>query len=591
VSPFLLVCIVGAAEAPGALDDANVVLQTPSKGAAGALPVGNGEVGASVWIEPGGDLLLYLARSDSFSEACRLLKVGKVRISFRPAPSTAFEGFREELKLRQGRLEIDLGALHLEVWVEPDRPVVRIAARAAQPFTAHVKYEGWRRERRVLNGTAELENSGWTVRGAPPSFPVVESADVVIAAEREPSALAWYHHNSGSVVPSSLRHQACEGLPGAFDPILHRTFGAWIEGPALRREGAEVLASVSPVTALDLRIACPSLVSPQIDRWLDRARALAHDAPDPAPSRKAVEAWWRDFWARSWIFVDQPLVRGSALPFRIGCDAGGGNRFSGDFGRIGVHARALRPAEIARLASGDPHAPAAVAAERILSADAPVAGQPLPGSARLEVRHGFTLEAWVRPADSRPARIFDQLAPGSEEGFALDTGDGRELRLIAGRASLSPPSLSVGARPSASHAFNELSALNDQVEIASSHDLSIPRFTWWDHRGTAEWVEYGFAEPLPVDGVEVYWFDDTAIGGACKVPASWRILQRGADGAWRPVEGAVDFPARPDAFNAVSFEPVRTTALRIEVRLRKDFSGGILEWRVREAGRKPLLVP
>jgi hypothetical protein len=35
-----------------------------------------------------------------------------------------------------------------------------------------------------------------------------------------------------------------------------------------------------------------------------------------------------------------------------------------------------------------------------------------------------------------------------------------------------------------------------------------------------------------------------------------------------------------DKFCEVKFKEVTTTALRLEVQLEKDFSGGILEWRV-----------
>ena len=74
-------------EAPKALDDCDVVFDTPPPNASGAVPIGNGEVGASVWIEPNGDLLFYLGRSDSYSEACRLLRIGRIRVSFQPAHS------------------------------------------------------------------------------------------------------------------------------------------------------------------------------------------------------------------------------------------------------------------------------------------------------------------------------------------------------------------------------------------------------------------------------------------------------------------------------------------------------------------------
>jgi hypothetical protein len=35
-----------------------------------------------------------------------------------------------------------------------------------------------------------------------------------------------------------------------------------------------------------------------------------------------------------------------------------------------------------------------------------------------------------------------------------------------------------------------------------------------------------------------------------------------------------------DKFNSVTFSPVQTSALRLEVQLQEDFSGGILEWRI-----------
>src|SRR5205823_3763753 len=44
----------------------------------------------------------------------------------------------------------------------------------------------------------------------------------------------------------------------------------------------------------------------------------------------------------------------------------------------------------------------------------------------------------------------------------------------------------------ASHCFqnDSVEAAVDGIEPKSSHDPSIPRFTWWDHRGTKEWIEY-----------------------------------------------------------------------------------------------------
>ena len=45
----------------------NINWTTPSKVAAGSMPLGNGEVGINLWVEQNGDLLFYISRSDSYS--------------------------------------------------------------------------------------------------------------------------------------------------------------------------------------------------------------------------------------------------------------------------------------------------------------------------------------------------------------------------------------------------------------------------------------------------------------------------------------------------------------------------------------------
>lgn len=133
-------------------------------------------------------------------------------------------------------------------------------------------------------------------------------------------------------------------------------------------------------------------------------------------------------------------------------------------------------------------------------------------------------------------------------------------------------------RHDASYEYDDINALSDGREPKDSNDHSIPRFTWWDHRGTTEWVTYKFDTPRRVSAVAVYWFDDTG-RGYCRVPASWRLLYRDGE-TWREVSGAGEFGVKADQYNRVAFDPVETTALKLEVRLQEGFSGGILEWKV-----------
>ncbi len=124
-----------------------------------------------------------------------------------------------------------------------------------------------------------------------------------------------------------------------------------------------------------------------------------------------------------------------------------------------------------------------------------------------------------------------------------------------------------------------LIALNDGVLPKSSNDHSLPRMTWWDHKGTTEWVSYRYAKPRECAGASVYWFDDTGRGG-CRVPAEWRLLWKDGD-AWKPVQltHGSRYGAALDVMNDITFEPVTTRELKLEVKLKPGFSGGILEWR------------
>ncbi len=99
--------------------------------------------------------------------------------------------------------------------------------------------------------------------------------------------------------------------------------------------------------------------------------------------------------------------------------------------------------------------------------------------------------------------------------------------------------------------------------------------TWWNHKGTEEWIQYNLPAEQEVSGVSVYWFDDTG-KGFCRIPQSWKVLYQ-KNGAWEPVTDKFPAPVK-DTSNQFSFKPVKTKALRIEVKLQDGFSGGILEW-------------
>ena len=95
-------------------------------------------------------------------------------------------------------------------------------------------------------------------------------------------------------------------------------------------------------------------------------------------------------------------------------------------------------------------------------------------------------------------------------------------------------------------------------------------------------MQYTFREPKTVSGVRVQWFDDTPAGGGCALPQSWKVFYRDGE-QWKPVKEARPRGAIPQpAVGELAFEPVKTSALRLEATLQDGKSAGVLEWAVLE---------
>jgi len=173
-----------------------------------------------------------------------------------------------------------------------------------------------------------------------------------------------------------------------------------------------------------------------------------------------------------------------------------------------------------------------------------------------------------------PYYAWDHRAPGEMAVWLPDE--------VASASFIPTPTIATAAKASASHVSknDKLDALNDEIELERSDDLSVPRFTWWDHKGTSEWVQYEFAKPAEVSEAQVYWFEDAHAGGGCRAPESWRVMYR-EGGEWKPVQNVGEYTVSVNSYNRVAFKAVSTEALRIEVQLQPKFSGGILEWRVK----------
>ncbi len=124
----------------------------------------------------------------------------------------------------------------------------------------------------------------------------------------------------------------------------------------------------------------------------------------------------------------------------------------------------------------------------------------------------------------------------------------------------------------------DLNYVKDGLLPLASNDHGKGFFHWWPRKGTTEWLQYDFKETEEVSSVSVYWFDDTG-AGECRLPKSWKILYKDGD-QWKAVDNFTEYTPAKDKLNVITFIPVKTDALRLEIQFPEHFSCGVQEWKV-----------
>ncbi len=470
------------------VDKGNVVWTSPSLNSSGSMPLGNGDIGLNVWVEQDGDLLFYISKTDAWSDSCRLLKLGRVRVKLSPNPFVKGLPFVQTLRLHEGEIEIVAGetdsAVTLRVWVDANHPVIHVEADGKQAFALEASLEVWRTADRKLEGQELF--SAYGMNGAP--HPTVEHPDTIVppAADR----VVWYHRNPSSIWPECMKLEGMEAwTKQAPDPLLNRTFGGAMWGQGLVSQGPATLQSSQARTHHALSVACLTAQTATPDEWLRKLDGLelalrAHaeaKSLDLDKARDAHRKWWADFWGRSYVRVSGQGVGMTGgitindVPLRIGADNNGQNVFQGLIRRARVFSRGLSAEQIAALAQspdaappqegllGDwildhveggtiPNAagasmPAKISGELTL-ADAP-GGKALRFDGkgfvevaydrRLDLTSAITLDAWICP-DALPAggaRIMDKCIAGTAVGYTFDTCAGNSLRFILDAGTIS----------------------------------------------------------------------------------------------------------------------------------------------------------
>ena len=143
-----------------------------------------------------------------------------------------------------------------------------------------------------------------------------------------------------------------------------------------------------------------------------------------------------------------------------------------------------------------------------------------------------------------------------------------------------PATLASVSKLDASTKTSSLKSIADRLVPKDEFDRSMPYYHWWPAQGTTEWMTYEFPEATTVQSSTVYWYDDGPWGG-CRVPKWWKVYYMDEAGEWQEVKNADKYGVEKGCANTVNFDPVKTKAVKLEVRQPDDNSAGLFEWEIR----------
>ncbi len=324
LATLLAILGTGAARADDLdwLDAYNVAWTTPSANSSESMPVGGHDMGLNVWVEDG-ELLIYLARAGCYDENGALLKLGRLRVNLDPNPFVGDGFFRQELKLREGCVEIRAGRgdapeATVRVWVEVHRPVAHMEIEADEEVSATATYETWRHEDMEIRN----DRSKYGRRGMVMMDYDQYAGEVHVyrdAIEPDEHGVVFYHRNRpGNVFDFQVRQQELEPVRDQMhDRLTNLTFGGRLTGDNLAADGTTEgqyantpfrgwrYKAEAPARRHHLWVVTHLAQTETLDEWQHGLQALS-DASDPgrdAAWRKNL-AWWEAFWQRSRIVIN-----------------------------------------------------------------------------------------------------------------------------------------------------------------------------------------------------------------------------------------------------------------------------------------------
>ncbi len=405
-------CVLAYAPAP-------VVFDTPAKDEKGIMVLGNGEVGATAWLDAAGTLHTVLQNSDSWNEGGRHVKTGA--IDYETKSPVDAGTYRQELSMERGEFEASWKsggrAVSLRYRIQQGTDSIAVCDVKGPP-DVEAKVVNWRLYPGGSKefGVGEYELGNRFCEGGP-FGKVLSKKKFTISADRLVPG-GWCHVNRNETVADLMKvydfYQATGDL-GKPDLLSDRAFGG-----VTRKYCGAARRDASPHHALFLTAITCYHPCKDADEWLRRTNEMLDrdgwNIDGEEAKRAAHIAWWRAFWNRSHIAVTPSeaaknappkpydFPTNSKLPLSFGVDSKGGNKFLGTF------------------------ASAEVAFDgKVVYSGVPKACETVGRSPRdRRDAHAFRFTCtFTTDHLEKPQRLLDNMTPGGSDGFIVDVYLGR----------------------------------------------------------------------------------------------------------------------------------------------------------------------
>ena len=310
------------------LKSCDLTWNSQSKNSSESMPCGGGDIGLNVWCE-NNEIYFYISKSGTFDENNTFLKLGRVRIKLSPNPFTD-TNFKQQLSLQDGSVIINgkNGNLSTQVklWVDVYRPVIHIEINSNHPVKAEAAYESWRYRDRESHGQENNQGS-WKWDNAVKVKTIKDSINFIN------NSIQFYHQNRDtSVFDATVREEGLESVKSQlFNPLRNLIFGGMLTGDGMKPAGTYtskyqntdfegwILQSDKAKTKQELEVDLNTTYASSFKIWQERLDSVTHDAEaNRSSTLKATQNWWKQFWERSYIFIDPDNTNPDNTAWQVG---------------------------------------------------------------------------------------------------------------------------------------------------------------------------------------------------------------------------------------------------------------------------------